>query len=101
MRPDKNPCLGCDCNDPDMGCTMPSHDKWYACPEHDNSREIAEILYQMCHDMDFGDYSDTEEESLLKLTGDISKAKEFGLDNLISTLECLCLYTVFGGNKNR
>ena len=28
----KNPCLGCDCYDPDMGCTMPGMDKWYACP---------------------------------------------------------------------
>lgn len=25
-------CLRCDCYDPDMGCTMPSVDKWYACP---------------------------------------------------------------------
>lgn len=30
----KNPCLrcGCDCYDEDMGCTMPSIDKSYACP---------------------------------------------------------------------
>lgn len=26
-----NPCLGCDCYDPDMGCTMPSLDLDYAC----------------------------------------------------------------------
>ena len=26
------PCLNCDCHDPDMGCTMPSIDKSYACP---------------------------------------------------------------------
>lgn len=25
-------CLTCDCYDPDRGCTMPSADKWYACP---------------------------------------------------------------------
>ncbi len=24
-------CLNCDCYDPDMGCTMPSVDKSYAC----------------------------------------------------------------------
>lgn len=28
----KNPCLDCDCYDPDMGCTMPGTDRWYACP---------------------------------------------------------------------
>lgn len=28
----KNPCLGCGAYDPDMGCEMPSIDKWYACP---------------------------------------------------------------------
>ena len=27
-----NPCLDCDCYDPDMGCTMPGIDKSYACP---------------------------------------------------------------------
>ena len=28
-----NPCYecGCDCYDPDMGCEMPSIDRWYAC----------------------------------------------------------------------
>lgn len=29
---EKNPCLQCDCYDADFGCTMPSIDKWYACP---------------------------------------------------------------------
>lgn len=28
----KNECNDCDCYDPDMGCTMPSFDKSYACP---------------------------------------------------------------------
>lgn len=28
----KDPCFGCDCNDPDMGCTMSSFDRSYACP---------------------------------------------------------------------
>ena len=37
----KNYCLGCDCNDPGMGCTMPSIDKWYACPiEAENVTEL-------------------------------------------------------------
>ena len=27
-----NPCLDCDCYDPDMGCPMPGIDKSYACP---------------------------------------------------------------------
>ena len=27
-----NECLGCDYYDEDVGCTMPSIDKWYACP---------------------------------------------------------------------
>lgn len=25
-------CFKCDCYDSDFGCTMPSMDKWYACP---------------------------------------------------------------------
>lgn len=29
---DSNPCLDCDCYDPDFGCTMPSLDRYYACP---------------------------------------------------------------------
>lgn len=94
---EKNPCLGCGCNDPDMGCTMPSYDKWYACSAYDNSRELAEILYQMCEDMDFGDYEDTKEESINSLANDISKAKEFGLDRLVSVLECICMSKAFGG----
>lgn len=27
-----NPCLGHDCYDPDLGCTIPSIDHWFACP---------------------------------------------------------------------
>ena len=27
-----NECLYCDFHDPDMGCTCPPFDKWYACP---------------------------------------------------------------------
>ena len=29
---ERDPCCGCDCNDPDMGCTMSSIDRSYACP---------------------------------------------------------------------
>ena len=28
-----NPCLDCDCYDPDMGCSMPGIDRSYACPQ--------------------------------------------------------------------
>ena len=29
----KNPCVKCQCWDSDReGCTMPSSDRWYACP---------------------------------------------------------------------
>lgn len=31
MIKEANPCLGCDCYDSDMGCTMSSLDKMYAC----------------------------------------------------------------------
>lgn len=27
-----NPCFGCMCYDPDVGCTMPANDIWYGCP---------------------------------------------------------------------
>ncbi|MDD4509366.1 MAG: hypothetical protein PHY23_00375 [Oscillospiraceae bacterium] len=33
------PCQKCDCNDPDMGCTMPSIDRNYACPIYDRQDE--------------------------------------------------------------
>lgn len=33
---EKNPCLGYDCYDPDMGCTMSSIDISYACPFEKN-----------------------------------------------------------------
>ena len=39
-----NPCLYCDCYEPDMGCTMPSIDKWYACPLEANEDELKEIF---------------------------------------------------------
>lgn len=87
-----NPCFCCGCYDPDMGCSMPSTDKWYACKEYDNSRELAVILYAMCHDMDFHDYDDTEKESIRKLADDIRKAREIGLDSLCNALEIICIH---------
>lgn len=32
MKKEKDSCLGCDCNDPDMGCMMPSVDIKYTYP---------------------------------------------------------------------
>ncbi|MGN0685965.1 MAG: hypothetical protein ACI4KC_07715 [Gemmiger sp.] len=32
MKPNINPCLGHGCYDPDLGCTIPSIDHWFACP---------------------------------------------------------------------
>ena len=95
IKLDNNPCLGCGCYNPDVGCTMPSHDKWYACPIYDNSKELAEILYSINKNMDFGDYSDTEKKSIENLASDISRAREFCLDNLISALGCICMGKVF------
>lgn len=31
-----NPCLYCDCYDPDLGCTMSPLDRYYACPLYDD-----------------------------------------------------------------
>lgn len=32
MKIDPTPCLGHGCYDPDMGCTIPASEHWYACP---------------------------------------------------------------------
>lgn len=32
MKPNTNPCLGHGCYAPDVGCTIPGTDRWYACP---------------------------------------------------------------------
>lgn len=37
---DVNECLNCDCYDEDFGCTMPSIDKWYACPLEADEEEL-------------------------------------------------------------
>lgn len=34
-----NPCYGCGCYDEDMGCTMPSIDREYACPLKNENEE--------------------------------------------------------------
>ena len=40
-------CNNCDCYDPDFGCTMPSIDKWYACPIESKLPENQEMLKEM------------------------------------------------------
>lgn len=41
-------CYKCDCWDCDYGCTMPSSDKWYACPieseKPENKKELEEYI---------------------------------------------------------
>ena len=32
MKITTNPCLGHGCYDPDLGCTIPAIDRWYAYP---------------------------------------------------------------------
>lgn len=32
MKIPVNPCLGHGCYAPDVGCTIPGTDRWYACP---------------------------------------------------------------------
>ena len=39
-RREPNDCLGCDCYDPDMGCTMSSIDRAYACPLEDDKEMV-------------------------------------------------------------
>ena len=39
-----NECLYCGCYDEDFGCTMPSIDKWYACPLERNEEELREMF---------------------------------------------------------
>ena len=38
-----NPCFGCGCYDADYGCSMPSVDKWYACPLEADEEEMLQI----------------------------------------------------------
>ena len=39
-----NECLYCGCYDEDFGCTMPSIDKWYACPLEADEEELREMF---------------------------------------------------------
>ena len=39
-----NECLKCDCYDEDVGCTMPSIDKCYACSLCEYEDELKEIF---------------------------------------------------------
>ena len=41
-----NECLDCDCYDSDMGCTMPSTHKWYACPIESEKEENKQALQE-------------------------------------------------------
>ena len=48
IKHDVNPCYGCDCYDEDMGCTMSSLDKGYACPLNDEQEvEMTEFFMAM------------------------------------------------------
>lgn len=38
-----NECLKCDCYDEDVGCTMPSIDKCYACSLYECEDELKEM----------------------------------------------------------
>lgn len=38
-----NECLTCDAYDPDLGCTMPCPDRYYACPLEVNDEEFEEM----------------------------------------------------------
>lgn len=44
MKREINPCFGCDAYDSDMGCTMPSLHKWYACPIESETEENQKLL---------------------------------------------------------
>ena len=90
-----NPCFGCGCYDPDMGCTMPSVDKCYACPLESDKRgfgitthEIADILYNMSLDMDYMDYEEHWQEEINRIKNEIEMLKEFD-SVLFYTLEMI------------
>lgn len=43
-----NPCLNCDCYNPDFGCTMPSIHRSYAC-SLESDDEFIDELYGLSH----------------------------------------------------
>lgn len=44
---ENNPCINCGCYDEDMGCTMPSVDKIYACPLETKKTKTSEFFMPM------------------------------------------------------
>ena len=49
-----NECLGCGCYDEDIGCTMLSIDKWYACPLYADEDELKE-MFERVEQLDAGE----------------------------------------------
>ena len=49
-----NKCLSCGCYDEDVGCTMPSIDKWYACPLYTYEDELKE-MFERVEQLDAGE----------------------------------------------
>ena len=107
-----NPCFGCGCYDPDMGCSMLSVDKIYACPlEADESErygvtthQMADILYNMSLDMDYMDYEEHWQHEIKCIKNEIEMLKEFD-SVLYHTLEIIafsnmnCLGLLTGNNE--
>ena len=54
-----NECLTCGCYDEDYGCTMPSCDKWYACPVYSLPEEELRVIFS-------GDVPASEQERIKK-----------------------------------
>ena len=78
MNKETNPCIGCDCYDADMGCTMSSIDRAYACLlEADKKRygitihQMADILYNMSLDMDYMDYQEHWEKEICRIENEL------------------------------
>ena len=51
-----NECLKCNCYDEDVGCTMPSIDKWYACPLYADEDELKE-MFERVEQLDAGEHN--------------------------------------------
>lgn len=67
----KNPCLTCDCWDSDAeGCTMPSVDKWYACPIENARPENQRALEEMAAEYAEKSYYEHLEEVAGRRTND-------------------------------
>lgn len=95
-----NPCFGCGCYDSDMGCTMPSIDKSYACPLKTDegkfgitTHEIADILYNMSLDMDYMDYEEHWQEEINRIENELKMLKEFN-SVLYNTLEVIAFINI-------